>query len=102
MLKRERNRILFFHKGVTYELSDHPYEPCIYIRRDGRLVCTLHNAFTVYDLPEWFAEGKKLTAIDGKKYDEKGFCKVLADAIDSGRGEMDFTFAAGLAKKKDA
>jgi hypothetical protein len=96
MLKREGDRIIFVHKGVTYDLSDHPYEPCTYIRLDGKIVCTLHNAFTVYDLPEWFAEGKKLKAINGKEYDEEGFCKVLAASIESGRSEMDFPFAARL------
>lgn len=95
-ITRKGEQVVFVHKGETYVLTDHPYEPCIYIKSEGKIVCTLHNAFTVYDLPEFFAEGRELTAIDGKVYNERMFCKVLAAALDSGRGEMDFTFAASL------
>lgn len=96
MLKRAGRKVLFAYNGVDYELTDQPYEPCIYIKRDGEIFRTLHNAFTADDLPEWFAEGKTLKAIDGRVFDQKAFCKVLAAAIDSDRTEMDFTFAADL------
>ena len=96
MLRREGKDVVFVYKDVKYVLGDQPYEPCTYIKKDGTIICTLHNAFTVYDLPEWFAEGKTLTAIDGKVYDEEGFCKVLAAALESGRSDMDFPFAANL------
>lgn len=98
MIKREGKKVLFEYKGVRYELSDSPYEPCTYILQDGKIIRTLHNAFTVYDLPEWFAQGKTLTAIDGKVYDEAAFCAVLAATIDSSRTEMDFPFAARLVR----
>lgn len=97
MIEKDGNRTLFVNNGTEYELSDHPYEPCMYIRKDGRTVVTLHNAFTVSDLPELLSGGGTVTAIDGKTYGEDDFCKVLAAALESGRSEMDFTFAAGLA-----
>lgn len=96
VIERRGKDVLFVYNGVEYELGDHPFEPCTYIKKDGKIICTLHNAFTVYDLPEWFADGKSLQGIDGKEYDETAFCKVLAASIDSGRTDMDFPFAAGL------
>ncbi len=42
--------------------------------------------------------------IHGKKYDkefdEAGFCRVLAAALDSGRGDTDLFDAAKLAKER--
>lgn len=99
MIKKDGNKTLFFHNGTEYELSDHPYEPCMYIKKDGETVVTLHNAFTVSDLPELFSGGGTVTAIDGKTYGEEDFCRVLDAAVESGRSEMDFTFAAVLADK---
>lgn len=96
MVKRVGDKVVFDHNGMMYELGDHPYEPCTYIKLDGKTVCTLHNAFTVDDLPERLARGEKLRAINGREYDEAGFCRVLAWALESGRGDMDFPFAAGL------
>lgn len=98
ILKRRKSDVLYVYKDVEYELGSQPYEPCLYIRENGAIFRTLHNAFTVYDLPEFFAAGRTLRGIDGKIYDEAGFRKVLAAAIDSSRSEMDFPFAARLAR----
>ena len=96
LLKLAENKILFVYNNQRYELSSHPYEPCMYIKRNGLDVCILHNAFEVYDLPDKFDHDEKIEASDGKLYDEEAFLKVLAAAIDSGRKEMNFTYAANL------
>ena len=36
-----------------------------------------------------------------KDYDEKAFCRVLAAALDSGREQLDYTYAAKLAEKSE-
>lgn len=91
------------YKGETYRLTSHPYEPCLYLRKGGRLVCTLHNAYTTETLTEVFAAGKTVKtnyAKDhDKEFDEAGFCRVLAAALDSGRDEMDLFDAAKLARR---
>lgn len=97
LLKQKDGKVIFAYRDTEYELGDHPYEPCLYIRKDGRTVCTLHNAFTADDLPVRLA-AEPLTGIDGRAYDRDTFCKVLSTALDSGRGEMDFPFAASLAR----
>ena len=96
LLKLAEDKILFVYKNERYWLTSHPYEPCMYIKHNGLMVCIIHNAFEVYDLPDKFADNEKIKSIDGKFYDEEAFLKVLAAAIDSGRTEMAFTDAAAL------
>lgn len=98
LLKLSEDKILFVYNNERYWLTSHPYEPCLYIKRNGLLVCILHNAFDVYDLPDKFASEEQIKSIDGKLYDEEAFLKVLAAAIDSGCKEMNFTDAAKLVK----
>ena len=40
----------YTYSGMVYDLGSHPYEPCLYIMKDGEDVCTLHNAYTVEEL----------------------------------------------------
>lgn len=89
------------YKGRTFELTDHPYEPCLYISGAEKIICTLHTAFTTRKLIEAFSKGESVKAIDWKDYDEKAFCKVLAAALDSGRDQLDYTYAAKLAEKSE-
>ena len=89
----------YTYKGETFELTSNPYEPCLYISCGEKTICTLHVAFTVRELIEAFSEGRSVKAIDWKDYDEKAFCRVLAAAMDSGREQLDYTYAAKLAEK---
>ena len=89
------------YKGRTFELTDHPYEPCLYISGAEKIICTLHTAFTTRKLIEAFSKGESVKAINWKDYDEKAFCKVLAAALDSGRDQLDYTYAAKLAEKSE-
>lgn len=89
------------YKGRTFELTDHPYEPCLYISDAEKIVCTLHTAFTTRELIAAFSKGESVKAINWKDYDEKALCKVLAAALDSGREQLDYTYAAKLAEKSE-
>ena len=66
-------------------------------------VCALHNAYNPEALVKAFTAGKTVKTNYGKdydkEYDEAGFCRVLAVALDSGRDDMDFFYAAKLAKE---
>lgn len=96
LIARSGGKVIYRLDGTDYQLTDHPYEPCLYIRKDENIICVLHNAFTADGLPDLLANGKSLLGIDGKLYDGYGIVRVLAAALKSGRGEMDFTFAARL------
>ena len=89
------------YKGRTFELTDHPYEPCLYISGAEKIICTLHTAFTTRELIAAFSKGESVKAINWKDYDEKAFCRVLAAALDSWREQLDYTYAAKLAEKSE-
>ena len=97
------DEVTYAYKEEIYQLSSNIYEPCLFLWRNDELVCALHNAYTTEQLVNAFAAGKTIKTGFGKdydkEYDETGFCKVLAAAIDSGRNEMDLFYAAKLAKK---
>lgn len=99
LLKFRGDSAVFLYKATEYTLGDHPYEPCLYIKKDGEIIRTLHYAFTVEGLQSVFAEGRKLHGINGKDYSSDDFCRVLAATLDSTRTSMDFPFAARLVKK---
>ena len=95
--------LTYTYKGKKYLLASQPYEPCLYLCEQDIPVCTLHNAYNTYDLVKAFSAGETVTTNYAKDYDkefdEAGFCRVLAAALDSGRKEMDLFYAAKLAKK---
>lgn len=95
----ETGDVYFSYNGQNYKLESQPYEPCLYIQDGDRIICTLHTAFTTRELIAAFTKGESLKAIDWKDYDEAAFCRVLSAALDSGRDQLDYTFAAKLAEK---
>ena len=103
LLNLSSDEVTYTYKDETYQLSSHPYEPCLYLWKGDVCVCTLHNAYNPEDIVKVFTAGKTIKTNYGKnydkEYDEAGFCRVLAAALDSGRDNMDFFYAAKLAKE---
>ena len=95
----DKGVMYYKYKECTFELTSQPYEPCLYISIGEKIICTLHTAFTTQELTEAFSQGKSVKAIDWKDYDERLFCRVLAAVLDSGREQLDYTYAAKLAEK---
>ena len=93
-LNLNSDEVTYTYKGENFQLSSHPYEPCLYIQKGDELICVLHNAYTTEQIAEAFIAGKKLKYYHNLEYDEAGFCRVLAAALDSGRDSMDFFYAA--------
>ncbi len=80
---RDGDKVIFDYNGTHYELTSHPYEPCLYIhKKDVRNFRTLHTAFDADPLPDIFAAGETVTSVTGKVHDEASFCQVLAATID--------------------
>ncbi len=98
------DEVTYTYKNEIYRLHSHSYEPCLYLYRGEELVCTLHNAYDTRELVKAFTAGETVKTNYGKdydkEYDEAGFCRVLAAALDSGRDDMDFFYAAKLAKER--
>ena len=104
MLNLNSDEVTYTYKNKTYHLYSHPYEPCLYLYIGDELVCTLHNAYNPEQLVKAFSAGETVKTNYGKDYDkefdEAGFCRVLASALDSGRDDMDLFDAAKLAKER--
>ena len=104
MLDLDSDEVTYTYKNETYQLYSHPYEQCLYLYRGDELVCTLHNAYNPEQLVKAFSAGETVKTNYGKDYDkefdEAGFCRVLAAALDSGQDDMDFFDAAKLAKER--
>ena len=74
--------------GEEYTLSSHPYEPCTFIRKNSRIIITIHNAFEIYGTFETLDEGGTVESITGRRYDAPAFCAFLAAALHAGRSEL--------------
>ena len=102
-LNLNSDEVTYTYKNETYQLYSHPYEPCLYLYRGDELVCALHNAYNPEQLVKAFSAGKTVKTNYGKDYDkefdEAGFCRVLAAALNSGRDDMNLFDAAKLAKE---
>ena len=102
MLNLNSDEVTYTYKNKTYHLYSHPYEPCLYLYIGDELICTLHNAYNPEQLVKAFSAGETVKTNYGKDYDkefdEAGFCRVLASALDSGRDDMVLFDAAKLAK----
>ena len=91
-------KMYYEYRGDRYLLGSHPYEPCLYLVRNGSCVCMLHNAFTVEKLRDTFSAGGTLTdGLTDRTFDAEAFCRVLAFAIDSKQEEMDLPYAEKVA-----
>ena len=103
-LNLNSDEVTYTYKNETYQLYSHPYEPCLYLYRGDELVCALHNAYNPEQLVKAFSAGKTVKTNYGKDYDkefdEAGFCRVLAAALNSGRDDMDLFDAVKLAKER--
>ena len=103
-LNLSSDELTYTYKNEIYRLYSHPYEPCLYLYKEDELVCALHNAYNPEQLVKAFSAGGTVKTNYGKDYDkefdEAGFCRVLAAALDSGRSDMDLFYAAKLAKER--
>lgn len=81
----KNGKIIFLHIDCEYELRSHPYESCLYICKDDKIIKVLHNAFDVYELPSIFDAGETVRAINGLDFDEEGMKLTgkLKDKVES-------------------
>lgn len=85
--------VFFHHKGVRYQITSHPFEPCTYITLNGEVVRTIHVAFEVSDIIQLIRKGYSMTSITGSDIRYEQLRHILAWVIDSDRTECDFAYA---------
>lgn len=79
----------------VYRLSDHPYEPCLYIRlSDGKWV-TIHNSFTVEELCRAMQTDGSIRMITGDEYTVRGVFELIRKAIGLSMESVDISYVEG-------
>ncbi len=76
-LGRDEKGVFFRSGGASYELTCHPYEPCLYIKRNGVTFACIHNSFDPGDVLKAFGRGQTVTSVTGTVYDARAFCELL-------------------------
>lgn len=79
----------------TYRLSDHIYEPCLYIKGSDRTMVTIHHAFTVDELCRTAQTGSSISMITGNDYNIDGVLKLICKAIALNRESVDLSYVEG-------
>ena len=92
-LMYEKEGILLVAGEKQYLLSCHPYEPCLYIRTQGRMT-VLHNAFDPERVKEAFENGRTVEAVTGTAYDLALFGELVVYAA-AHFSETDIGYAGG-------
>ena len=76
----------------AYQLSSHPYEPCLYIKFDNKIITIIHNSFDVLEIIQLAKENGVMRAITGEEYDIKRICKLLVYAVNNNIFESDIGY----------
>ena len=79
----------------SFWLSDHPYEPCLYVKSSDGAMMTIHHAFTVEELRRAAKEDGSIRMITGNEYDIHGVCRLLLKALELGRDDVDIGYVEG-------
>ena len=76
-LYREDGRLCLTDGLQTYEITSHPYEPCLYLKDPGGWTVVVHNSYEA----EWIASlsgtYRTLRSITGNAYDLEGLCRLM-------------------------
>ena len=81
--------------GRSFWLSDHPYEPCLYIKSSDGTMMTIHHAFTVGELHRAAQGGGSIRMITGNEHDIRGVCQLLLKTVELGRDDVDIGYVEG-------
>lgn len=77
------------------QLSDHPYEPCLYIKAATGACITIHNSFTLEELCRAARTNGTIWMVTGDEYDMQGICMLLRKALDLSKESVDVGYLEG-------
>ena len=78
-----------------YQLSDYPYEPCLYIKGAHGYFITIHHSFTLNELRLTARENGSIRMITGDEYDMHGVCMLLRRALSLSLRSVDIAYLEG-------
>ena len=78
--------LLFNYNNKTYTITSHPYEPCLYISFNDKIVYIIHNSFEKEDIIN-----NNLKSISGKEYNTDNIVQLLIYTINNNIYESDIS-----------
>ena len=79
----------------SFQLSDHPYEPCLYVKSAQGSTITVHNSFTLDELCRVAKTNGTVRMITGDEYDMRGVCMLLRKALALSMESVDVGYLEG-------
>lgn len=91
-LIKRKDELIFIKVDSVYHISSHPYEPCIYIKLDDKIIAIIHNSFNTSEIEDVARNDNTIRAITGKEYDIKAICELLLCAINGKIFDTDISY----------
>ena len=91
-LIKRKDELFFVEDGSVYNISCHPYEPCLYLKLDNKIIAIIHNSFNTFEIEDVARKNSKIRAITGRDYDIKAICELLICAINSKKYDTDISY----------
>ena len=86
------NELIINYNNNTYYLDSYPYEPCLYVKLNNKMVVIIHNSFNTFEIIDVARNKNKIRAITGKEYGIEEICELLVCAIDSKVFDIDISY----------
>lgn len=88
--------LFFNYNNEMYHIDSYPYEPCIYVKLNNKIIGIIHNSFNTFEIIDVAINNNKIKAITGKEYDIEEICELLICAIDSKMLDVDISYLEKL------
>ena len=95
LLGKYEGQYYLFIGEQSCQLSDHPYEPCLYIKAAQGIFITVHNSFTLDELCRAAKTNGSIKMITGDEYDMQGICMLLRKALTLSKESVDVGYLEG-------
>lgn len=81
LLEKSNGQYSLYIGERSYQLSDYPYEPCLYIKTAPGRFITIHHSFTLAELCWVAKDNGTIEMITGDEYDMHGIFMLLRKAL---------------------
>ena len=95
LLGKYEEQYYLFKGGQSCRLSDHPYEPCLYIDTEEGIFITIHNSFSLDELCGAAKTNGTIRMITGDEYDMRGIFMLLRKALTLSKESVDVGYLEG-------
>ena len=89
---KRNNELIFIMNDNEYYISSSPYEPCLYLSFNNKIVTVIHNSFNTSEIEFLAKNNKKINSITGRKYDIKMLCELLSIAVNYNIYDTDISY----------